>query len=80
MNCYLVWYRIEGETEDRVRGVARNWNRAEKMAKTLHLHLKAQGALVVATGVKRGSHGEIYYDGDLSLRWSVVPYEEVEDL
>jgi hypothetical protein len=72
----LVWYRVEGEPEDRVRGVARNWQRAESMAKTLHMHLVAMGTRVVATGVKRGSHGEIYSDEGLSLRWSVVPYEE----
>ncbi len=72
MNCYLVWYRLNGDTVDRVRGVARNYKRAEYMAENLKLILKAKLKLRdVTVGVKRGEHGKIYDDEDLSLRWEV---------
>jgi len=72
---YLVWYRLKNEDEDRVRGTARNWQRAEQMAKSLELHLRAHNKPVVSVGVKSGLHGELYHDQDLHMRWSVVPPE-----
>ena len=72
MNCYLVWYRLNGDTVDRVRGVARNYKRAEYMAENLKMLLKAELKLKdIKVGVKRGEHGRIYDDEDLSLRWEV---------
>ena len=72
MTCYLVWYRLNGDTVDRVRGVAKNYKRAEYMAENLKLILKAELKLRdVKVGVKRGEHGKIYDNEDLSLRWEV---------
>ena len=73
MHDYLVWYLLEGDTEDRVRGMARNWPRAESMAEKLYFYLKLDKKKVVQTGVKRVEHGKIYEDGECSLRWDVWP-------
>ena len=78
MKSYLVWYRIKGEDEDRVRGTANNWERAEKMAKNLEFHMKIEKIELEAVGVKSGIHGELYRDQDLHHRWSVIPPEEEE--
>ena len=40
MKTYLVWYRFKDDTEDRIRGVARSWSKAEKMASNLSFYLK----------------------------------------
>ena len=79
MKTYLVWFRIKGETEDRVRGTARNWERAEKMAENLELHLRSESFELEAVGVKSGVHGKLYLDQDLHQRWSVIPPEEKEE-
>ena len=72
MNCYLVWYRVKGDAVDRIRGVSMNYKRAEAMAKSLKLYLKAvEKASEVEVGVKRGEHGRLYEDESLSLRWAV---------
>ena len=76
MKNYLVWYRLKGDDEDRIRGTARNWQRAERMAETLDLHLRASKQPIVAVGVKSGKHGELYHDETMHMRWSVVPPEE----
>ena len=76
MKCYLVWYKLEGIHNDFVRGVARNYERAEQMAESLYLHLTASGKNVEAVGVKSGIHGELYLDEELHMRWSVIPPEE----
>ena len=53
MNDYLVWYLLEGDSEDRVRGMARNWKRAETMAEQLFYQLKFFDKKdVIQTGVK----------------------------
>lgn len=36
---YLVWFRPQSETEDKIRGVALNWEQAERMADNLAMHL-----------------------------------------
>ena len=79
MKNYLIWYRLEGDDEDRVRGTARNYERAERMAKNLELHLLSIGLNPVAVGVKSGFHGELYHDHFLHMRWSVVPPESNEE-
>lgn len=78
MKCYLVWYRLKNSSADVIRGVARNYERAERMAESLELLLSAQGLEVEATGVKSGIHGQLYDDDDLHMRWSVVPPEPEE--
>ena len=78
MKCYLVWYRLKDSSIDVVRGVARDYERAEKMAENLELSLSSQGLKVEATGVKSGIHGQLYDDDDLYMRWSVVPPEPEE--
>ncbi len=77
MNDYLVWYLLEGDHEDRIRGVARNYLLAETMAEKLFYQLKFfDKKEVIQTGVKRATHGILYDDKECSLRWSVVPPEE----
>ena len=72
---YLVWCRYEGDTEDRIRGVALNWARAERMARTLEFHLKD-----VEVGVKTFVHGEMFFDADgCDNRWGTDEFEEKED-
>ena len=64
---------MPNEDFDRVRGVARNYERAERMAESLKLILKVElKENKIKVGVKRGSHGKLYDDEDLSLRWEVV--------
>ena len=79
MKNYMIWYRLVNDTEDRIRGTARNWQRAERMAETLDLHLRAANYPVKAVGVKSGFHGELYRDGDMHMRWSVIPPEPKGD-
>ncbi len=75
MNGYFVWYRLENDAKDTICGYARNWVRAEQMAENMDLHLRSKQRPVVAVGVKRGAHGQIYEDEEWSLRWSVIPPE-----
>ena len=75
MKEYLIWYRLYGDNIDRVRGTARNWQRAERMAENLHLRLTSNDVNVEAVGVKSGLHGELYEDETLHMRWSVIPPE-----
>lgn len=80
MKCYLVWYRLQGDPHDYIRGVARNYERAERMAESLYLHLQSSGQIVESVGVKSGIHGELYQNEELYMRWSVIPPEpEQED-
>ena len=79
MKCYLVWYRLVEDTEDTIRGVARNYERAERMAETLELHLKSIGLNVESVGVKSGIHGELYRDDAFHMRWSVIPPEPEQE-
>ena len=79
MKCYLVWYRLADDTRDYIRGVAQNYERAERMAETLDLHLKAAGLNVESVGVKSGIHGQLYEDEVLHMRWSVIPPEPEEE-
>lgn len=59
---YLVWYKLEGDTEDRIRGAALNWERAEKMALDLEFYLQAQGINSFDFGVKTYRHGIMNID------------------
>ena len=56
---YLVWYRIEGDAEDRIRGAALNWERAEAMALNLEFHLQCQNIKNFEFGVKSYEHGSM---------------------
>jgi hypothetical protein len=79
MKNYLVWYRMKGESEDIIRGTARNYTRAETMAKNLAFHLKSSKIEAESVGVKSGIHGVLYRDQELHMRWSVVPPEEEKE-
>ena len=79
MKCYLVWYRLQGDPRDYIRGVARNYERAERMAETLELHLKSIGLNVESVGVKSGIHGELYQNDNFHMRWSVIPPESEQE-
>lgn len=62
MKIYLVWYRLQGEKEDKIRGAARNWETAEKMAENLEFYLSAQGIENFDFGVKSYEHGVLPFD------------------
>lgn len=59
---YLVWYRLKDASEDIIRGAALNWERAENMAMTLELNLKALGLSDFEFGVKSYEHGSLPFD------------------
>ena len=72
MNDYLVWYRLKSDREDRIRGAARNWMRAETMAEKLYFQLKHfDKKNVVQTGVKRLEYDCLYENSECSLRWTI---------
>ena len=56
---YLVWYRLQNDTEDRIRGAALNWHRAEKMAENLELMLNIANKTGYSFGVKSYEHGSL---------------------
>lgn len=69
---YLIWCRYDGDSEDRIRGAALNWVRAERMARTLALHTKD-----AEVGVKTFVHGEMFFDADgCDNRWGADEFEE----
>ena len=53
---YLVWYRYEEDTEDRIRGAALNWEKAERMALNLEFYLQLEKRGEVEVGVKSYLH------------------------
>lgn len=59
---YLVWFRLENDQEDKIRGGALNWERAEKMALNLEFYLKSQGYQNFEFGVKSYEHGSLPLD------------------
>ena len=59
---YLVWFRPENEAEDKIRGVALNWEKAERMAETLALHLRTVLDSNYTYGVKSYVIGDMPYD------------------
>jgi hypothetical protein len=79
MKDYLIWYRLKSDREDRIRGMARNWPRAEKMAEKLYFSLRIDKKSVIQTGVKRLYHGQLYNDHECSLRWVVCPPELIKE-
>jgi len=69
---YLVWCRYEGDEEDRIRGAALNWERAERMARTLELHQSGD----FEVGVKTYVHGEMFVDPEgCDNRWGIDEFE-----
>ena len=69
---YLVWIRYPGDTEDRIRGMALNWEKAEKMA----LHLEWISETKIEVGVKSYVHGESSIKDDGSEdRWGKESFE-----
>jgi len=75
---YLVWIKYEGDQEDRIRGAALNWERAERMALNLELLLRSQGK-DPEVGVKSMLHGKIALDSNHhESRWSKENFEVSE--
>ena len=73
---YLVWCRYEGDEEDRIRGFSLNWQRAERMARTLEFHSSDP----IEVGVKTYVHGELSLIGDgCDNRWGTEEFEEEHD-
>jgi hypothetical protein len=80
MKDYIVWYKESESSPDIVRGMARNYKRAEDMAHYLYLDRASRKIPVFSTGVTRMYHGEIYSDDECSMRWSVIILgEDVRD-
>ena len=80
MNDYLVWYRLKSDREDRIRGMARNWARAEKMAEKLYFQLiYIDKKNVAQIGVKRLEHGRLYESQECSLRWTRCEFAKKEN-
>jgi len=75
MKIYLVWYRSENDTEDKIRGAALNWERAERMALNLEFHMKSAGKRV-EVGIKTCTHGEMFIDPNAcDNRWTKQEFE-----
>ena len=73
---YLVWFRYKGDTEDRIRGVALNWERAECMALSLEFYLQLEKRGEVEVGVKTYLHGEMFIDPEgCDSRWGKSEFE-----
>jgi len=77
---YLVWFRYEKDKEDRIRGAALNWERAELMALNLELHLQSEGQRVFEVGVKTFVHGEMFIDPQMcENRWGKEDFEAISE-
>ena len=73
---YLIWCRYEGDEEDRIRGFSLNWQRAERMARTLEFHSSDP----IEVGVKTYIHGELHITDDgCDNRWGTDEFEEEVD-
>ena len=59
---YLVWYKLSNEAEDKIRGVALNWEKAERMADTLAMHLEVALDCNYTYGVKSYVVGDMPFD------------------
>jgi len=76
MKIYLVWIRYPDDTEDRIRGAALNWERAERMALNLEMHLKSQDRDDFELGIKSYMHGDLFVDSfQCENRWTKADFE-----
>jgi hypothetical protein len=77
---YMVWYRYKGDREDRIRGAALNWQRAERMALNLEFHLQVKEQEEVEVGVKTYLHGEMFIDSErCNSRWGKNEFEVISE-
>jgi hypothetical protein len=77
---YLVWCRYKGDTEDRIRGVALNYERAERMALNLEFHLQLEKCGEVTVGVKTYLHGEMFTNSEeCNSRWGKSEFEVINE-
>jgi len=76
MNDYLVWYKESEITTEIVVGVARNYDKAEKMAEQLHFSLKHwEYKKVFQTGVTRLEINTLHTNAqsvDFPTRWVIM--------
>ena len=71
---FLVWYRLDGDTFDRIAGTAPVWSIGERMAKDLFTLKKVVEKLPVhSVGLKRSLDGDIYSTDDFDARWVILP-------
>ena len=71
---FLVWFRLDGDSFDRVAGTAPVWSAAERMAKDLYTVKKVIEKLPVnSVGIKRSLDGEIYSGNNFDARWVILP-------
>jgi hypothetical protein len=76
---YLVWYRYKNDTEDRIRGAALNWERAERMAINLEVYLQLEKQ-EVEVGVKSYLHGEMFINPEnCDNRWGKDEFEVISE-
>ena len=59
---YLVWFKPESEVEDKIRGVALNWEQAERMAENLAMHLEVVMKEKYDYGVKSYVINQVPFD------------------
>lgn len=80
---YLVWVRISGDSEDRIRGMALNYARAEKMAECVATFLRLLTKKSFEYGVKSYEHGQfssdVLTDDGCYSRWSSAEFENNGD-
>ena len=71
---YLVWYRLVGDTYDRIAGVAPSYSAGVEMAERIYSIKKVIDKLdVVSTGVKSCQVGTLYSNEIFQQRWQTVP-------
>ena len=76
---YLVWYKLKEDKEDRIRGAALTWQRAERMAENLEMHLKSIKIKDFEFGVKSyicNSIGLDIIDDGAAGRWTKDKFEK----
>jgi len=77
---YLVWFRYKGDTEDRICGATLNYERAERMALNLELHLQMENRGKVDVDVKTYLHGEMFIDPEgCDNRWDKNEFEVISE-
>ena len=82
---YLVWIRLENDTEDRIRGFSLNYLKAERMADNIAFFLRVFYKKTFTYGVKSYIHGstsclDLVGDDGCASRWGPESFEEVEEI
>ena len=73
MKVYAIWYRLAGDTEDRIRGCSSSKNRAERLAKMLDFVLRQKGIISESIGIKEYVDGNVTALDDYVTRRTLIP-------